>query len=53
MPIHLLDQGITNQNNQQVLVPTNRNDQLMEARVCDFGRMNPPKFLWLQVGKDP
>ena len=52
-PIQLLAQSMTNQNNQQVLVPTNRNDQLMEARVCDFGRMNPPKFLWLQVGKDP
>ena len=25
----------------------------MKARVCDFVRMNPPKFLGLQVGKDP
>ena len=52
-PIQLLAQIMTNQKNQKVLVPTNRNDQLMEARVCDFGRMNPPKFLWLQVCKDP
>ena len=25
----------------------------MPARVCDFVRMNPPKFLRSQVGKDP
>ena len=24
----------------------------MAARVCDFVRMNPPKFLGSQVGKD-
>ena len=44
---------MTNQNNQQVLVPTNRNDRLVAARVCDFVRMNPPKFLGSQVCKDP
>ena len=25
----------------------------MAATVCDFVRMNPPKFLGSQVGKDP
>ena len=25
----------------------------MAARVCDFVRMNPHKFLGSQVGKDP
>ena len=25
----------------------------MEARVCDFVRMNPPKFSRSEVGKDP
>ena len=25
----------------------------MEARVCDFVRMNPSMFLGLYVGKDP
>ena len=25
----------------------------MVSRVCDFVRMNPPKFLGLQVCKDP
>ena len=53
MPIQLLAQSMTNQNNQQVLVPTNRNDRLVATIVCDFVRMNPPKFLGSQVGKDP
>ena len=52
-PIQILAQSMTNQNNQQVLVPTNRNDRIVAARVCDFVRMNPPMFLGLQVGKDP
>ena len=25
----------------------------MGVRVCDFVSVNPPKFLGLQVGKDP
>ena len=25
----------------------------MAARVCDFVRMNPPKFLGSKVGRDP
>ena len=53
MPIQLLAQSMTNQNNQQVLVPTNRNDRLVAATVCDFLRINPPKFIGSQVGKDP
>ena len=40
-PILLLVKSMTNQKNQQVLVPTNRNDGLVEARVCDFVSMNP------------
>ena len=44
---------MTNQNNQQVLVPTKINNRLVAARVCDFGRINPPKFLGSQVCKDP
>ena len=52
-PIHLLASSMTNQNNQQVLFPTKRNDRLVATRVCDFTRMNPPKFLGSQVGKDP
>ena len=52
-PIELLAKSMTNQNNQQVLVPTNRNDRLVAAKVCDFVRMNSPKFLGSQVSKDP
>ena len=44
---------MTNKNNQQVLVPTNGNDRLVAARVCDFLRMNSPKFLGSQVVNDP
>ena len=53
MPIQLLTQSMTNQNNQQVLVPTKINNRLVAAIVCDFGRINPPKFLGSQVCKDP
>ena len=53
MTFQLLAQSMTNQNNQQVLVPTNRNDRLVATIVCDFVRMNPPKFLGSQVCKDP
>ncbi len=35
-PIEIFAKGMTNQNNQHVLVPTNRNDQSMAARVSDF-----------------
>ena len=52
-PIQLLDQSMTNQNNQQVLVLTNRNDRSVAAKFCDFVRMNPPKFSGSQIGKDP
>ena len=40
-------------NNQKLLVPTNRKKLLVASRVCDFVRMNSPKILGLQVGKDP
>ena len=53
MPIQLLAQSMTNQNNHQVLVPINRNDRLLADRVCDFVRMILLKFLGSQVGKDP
>ena len=53
MPVQLLAQSMTNKNNQQVLVPTDRNDRSMAARVCDFIRMTPSKFLGSHVGKDP
>ena len=43
---------MTNQNNQQVLVPTNRIDRSMETRVCDFVRINSSKFLESHVDKD-
>ena len=52
MPIQLLAQSMTNQNNQQVLVPTNRNDQLVAAIICDFVRMNSPKCLGSQFNKN-
>ena len=47
--IQLLVKSMTNQNNQQVLVPTNRIDRSMAARVYDFVRMNPSKFSGSQV----
>ena len=50
--IQMLAQSMTNQNNQQVLVPTNINDRFVAARVCDFVRINPPMFLETEVGKD-
>ena len=52
-PIDILAKSMTNKNNQQVLVPTSRNDQSMAARVCDFVRMNLSMLLGLHVGKDP
>ena len=52
-PNQLLLKSIINQNNQQVLVPTNRIDRSMADKVCDFVRMNPSKFLGSHVGKDP
>ena len=51
--IQLLAQSMTNHNNQQVLVPTNRNDRLVAARVCDFVKMILLKFVGSQVSKDP
>ena len=51
--IQLLAQSMTNHNNQQVLVPTNRNDRLVAARVCDFVKMILLKFLGSHVCKDP
>ena len=45
MPINLMAQSMTNQKNQQVRVPTNRNDLLVEARVCNFVMMGSPMFL--------
>ena len=53
MPIQILSQSMTNQNNKKVVVPTNWNDRLVAARVCDFVRMILLKFLGSQVGKDP
>ena len=52
-PIQLLVQCMANQNNQQVVVPTNRIDRSMAAKVCDFVSMNPSKFLGSHIGKDP
>ena len=51
-PIKLLAVSMTDQNNNQVVVPTNRNDRSMAARVCDLFRMNPSKFLGSHIGKD-
>ena len=45
MLIQILAQSMTNQNNQQVRVPTNRTDRLVSARVCDFVRINLSKVL--------
>ena len=36
MPIHLLVQSMTNHNNQQVLVPTNKNDRSVAAKFVIF-----------------
>ncbi|WMV54724.1 hypothetical protein MTR67_048109 [Solanum verrucosum] len=44
---------MTNENNQQVPVPTNKNGGSLVDRVLNFVRMNPPEFLWSQVGEDP
>ncbi|WMV42015.1 hypothetical protein MTR67_035400 [Solanum verrucosum] len=51
--IQLLAQSVTNQNNQQVPIPTNASGGSVAARVRDFVRLNPPEFLGLQVGEDP
>ena len=52
IPIHFLARGMTNHNNQLILVPTKRNDRLVPARVCELSRINPPKFLGSHVGKE-
>ena len=36
MPIHLLVQSMTNHNNKQVLVPTNKNDLSVAAKFVIF-----------------
>lgn len=51
--IQLLAQSVTNQNNQQVPVLTNAGGGSVAARVYDFIRINPPKFLVSQIGEDP
>ncbi|XP_049369900.1 uncharacterized protein LOC125834791 [Solanum verrucosum] len=51
--IQLLPQSVANQNNQQVLVPTNTNGRSAAARVQDFVRMNLPEFLGSKIGEDP
>jgi len=51
--IKLLAQSVTNQNNQQVPVPTNANVGSATTRVWDFFRMNSPEFLGSQIGEDP
>ena len=52
MPIQLFALSFNNKNNQQVSVPNDKYNRLVAAKVCDFVRMNLPKFLGLQVGKD-
>ena len=51
MPINLMAQSMTNQNNQQVRVPINRNYLLVEARVCNFVMMGSPMSLGSHVYK--
>ena len=51
MPINLMAQSMTNQNNEQVRVPINRNYLLVEARVCNFVMMGSPMSLGSHVYK--
>ncbi|KAK4726823.1 hypothetical protein R3W88_031740 [Solanum pinnatisectum] len=51
--IQLLAQSVTNQNNEQVLVPSNASGGSVAARVHNFVRMNPLEFLGSQIGEDP
>ncbi|KAH0665926.1 hypothetical protein KY285_027132 [Solanum tuberosum] len=51
--IQLLAQSMTNKNNQQVPVPTNKNGGSMASSVRYFVRMNPSEFLGSHVGEDP
>ena len=45
--------GMTNENNQQVPVPTNRNGGSVAARVWDFYKHESARVLGSQVGEDP
>ncbi|WMV46170.1 hypothetical protein MTR67_039555 [Solanum verrucosum] len=47
--IQFFVQSVTNQNNQQALVPTNKNVGAAVARVQDLVRMNPPEFLGVEL----
>ncbi len=51
--IQILAQSVTNQNNQQVPVPTNRNGGSVAARVWDFVKDKSAWVLGSQVGEDP
>lgn len=44
--------SMTNQNNQQARVPTNGNYGSTTAKVTNFIRINPPKFLGSPVRED-
>ena len=44
---------MTNQNNQQVPVPTNANCGSVADRVRDFIKINLPEFLGLLISEDP